>query len=211
MIDRIEGPRQIRRMNRLGWLLALTVLTGPLAAQREVSLSIGATRSSRLVADPVIREDVTTLRPAIAPTVALAASFFTASPYHLTLEARYATSKLDVSEGDTRDQLSRVATIGIVAMVDAAIHGDFRAEVGGGSIWYRPSERTGVFQQGGTRHWMLAAGVSWRRVLTPRITLLVTAHYDFHDFTTAQLQSRDVQGSQAVHRIGLTAGLSRRF
>jgi hypothetical protein len=181
------------------------------SAQRELSLSVGATRSSDLISDPVLRAGVTTLRPAIAPTVALAATFFTSTPYRVIVAVDYATSKLDVTDSLTRDQLARVATIGLVAMVDAPIHGGLRVEAGGGSLWYRPSRREGIFQDGGTRRWLLAAGLTWHHALAAGIGVQIGARYDFHDFTTATLQARDVQGTQAIHRIRLMAGVSRRF
>jgi hypothetical protein len=193
-------------------LLAAVAWTAPLAAQSALRLSAGATYSSALIDDGVLS---TKLRPAIAPTVGLGIAIPTGKgPYRVVAEVSYARSALKVisttGTGDN-DQLAAVATVTALILAEGALRGAFRWQVGGGAVFYRPTERQGVFQIGGRRRWMLAGGVVWRHPLTATMDLLVTGRVDAHAFSTDVLQARGYGESQSVQRFGLLLGVSRRL
>ena len=193
-------------------LLAAAAWTAPLAAQSAVRLSAGATYSSALIDDGVLS---TKLRPAIAPTIGLGIAIPTGKgPYRVVAEVNYARSALNVisTTGTAgNDQLAAVATVTTLILAEGALRSAFRWQVGGGAIFYRPTERQGVFQNGGTQRWMLAGGVVWRHPLTATMELQVTGRVDAHTFSTDVLQARGYGQSQSVQRFGLLVGVSRRL
>jgi hypothetical protein len=192
-------------------LFATAAWTAPLASQATVRLSAGATYSSALIDDGVLS---TKLRPAIAPTVGLGVSYPTGKgPYRVVAEVSYARSALNVitTGAVSSDQLAAVATITTLVLAEGAVHGGLRWQVGGGAMFYSPTERQGVFQNGGTRRWVLAGGVVWSHPLTATMDLLVTGRVDAHTFTTDVLQARGYGESQSVERLGLLFGVNRRL
>jgi hypothetical protein len=193
-------------------LLAAAVWTAPLAGQAAVRLSAGATYSSALIDDGVLS---TKLRPAIAPTMGLGLAIPTGKgPYRLVAEVTYARSTLNVISTtgiNGNDQLAAVATITTLGFFEGALHGALRWQLGGGAIFYRPTERQGVFQNGGTQRWILTGGVMWGHRLTPSMDVLVTGRVDVHTFSTDVLQARGYGQSQSVQRFGLLVGVSRRL
>ena len=193
-------------------LLAAAAWTAPLAAQSAVRLSAGATYSSALIDDGVLS---TKLRPAIAPSIGLGFAIPTGKgPYRVVAEVNYARSALNVisTTGTAgNDQLAAVATVTTLILAEGALRSAFRWQVGGGAIFYRPTDRQGVFQNGGTQRWMLAGGVVWRHPLTPTMDLQVTGRVDAHTFSTDVLQARGYGQSQSVQRFGLLVGVSRRL
>jgi hypothetical protein len=193
-------------------LLAAAAWTAPLAGQATVRLSAGATYSSALIDDGVLS---TKLRPAMAPTVGVGLSVPTGKgPYRVVAEVSYARAPLDVigTNGSTdHDQLAAVATVTTLVLFEGALHGALRWQVGGGAVFYRPTEQQGVFQDGGTQRWMLAGGVVWGHRLTATMDVLVTGRVDAQTFSTSVLQARGYGQSQSVQRIGLLVGVSRRL
>ena len=76
----------------------------------------------------------------------------------------YARSPLNVistTGTNGNDQLAPVATVTTLLLAEGAVRGALRWQVGGGAMFYRPTERQGVFQDGGTQRWMLAGGLVW--------------------------------------------------
>ena len=194
-------------------LLATAVWTAPLASQATVRLSAGATYSSALIDDGVLS---TKLRPAIAPTVGLGVSYPTGKgPYRVLAEVSYARSALNVistgAASGSSDQLAAVATITTLVLAEGAVRGGLRWQVGAGAVFYSPTQREGVFQNGGTHRWVLAGGVLWSHPLTTTMDLLITARADAHTFTTDVLQARGYGESQSVERLGLLFGVNRRL
>lgn len=194
------------------FLLAAAAWTAPLAGQAAVRLSAGATYSSALIDDGVLS---TRLRPAIAPTVGLGIAVPTGKgPYRLVAEVSYARSVLNVistTGTNGNDQLAPVATVTTLLLAEGAVRDALRWQVGGGAVFYRPTERQGVFQGGGTQRWMLAGGIVWDHHLTKTMDLLVTGRVDAHTFSTDVLQARGYALSQSVQRLGLLVGVSRRL
>lgn len=193
-------------------LLASVACATPLAGQATVQLSAGATYSTSLVDDGVLS---TRLRPAIAPTVALDVAYPTGKgPYRVVAEVNYARAPLDVINTlgpSTEGQLAAVATVSTLILAEGRLHGLFRWQAGGGAVFYLPTVREGVFQNGGAHRWMLAGGIVWSRPLTATMKLQVIGRVDNHAFTTSALHDRGYAGSQAVQRLGLRVGIERRL
>jgi len=195
-------------------LIHAVVLAGfavtPLAAQATVQLSAGATYSRPLVDDGILD---TKLRLAVAPTVGLAVGIPTGSgPYRALLEGHYSRSRPTVTEGTgVTDELSSVAVIDALLMLEAPIHGGIRARIGGGAIFYQPSERQGVFLNGAAHRWIIAGELFGTRRLTDRMNLLVTGRIDYHEFSTSVLRARGYGGNQSVQRYALSVGVERKF
>lgn len=192
-------------------LLAIAAWTAPLAGQATVRLTAGASYSSVLIDDGVLS---TKLRLAIAPTVGLGVSYPTGKgPYRVLAEVSYARSPLNVITTDnvSHDQLAAVATVTTLVLAEGAVQGALRWQVGGGAVFYRPTERQGVFQNGGTRRWVIAAGLAWTHPLTAAMDLLITVRLDSHSFSTDVLRARGYGSGQSVQRVGLLFGVNRRL
>jgi len=207
------APRHLRRM-RLKLTCALVgglaVLAAPaVTAQRAVQLTAGATSSGTIVNDGVL---LTKLRPAIAPTVGVAIAIPTGGgPYRVRLEADVASSALNATTGGTTYRLSTLTTITALVMAEGPLLGDVRWQLGGGAIFYRPSENQGVFLDGPTRRWLVAAGAVYSRQLTPALSLIVNGRIDAHSFVTDVLRARNYAGSQGVERYTLQLGIQRKL
>jgi hypothetical protein len=182
----------------------------PLSAQVTGRLSAGVTSSSSIVVDGTLN---TKLRPALAPTVTAAFSIPTGKgPYRATVEASYSRSRLNVTDADSiHDQLASVGTATTELLVDGPIRGELHWQAGGGMIFYLPSERQGVFQDGGTHRWIVGGGLILTHPLTATMDLTITGRVDTHNFTTAVLQARDFGIAQSVQRVALLVGVNRRF
>jgi hypothetical protein len=182
----------------------------PLAAQATVQLTAGATYSTPLVDDGILD---TKLRPATAPTVGLAVAIPTGTgPYRALLEGHYSRSRLKVTEGSgATDQLSSVGVLDALLMLEAPIRGGIRARIGGGAIFYQPSERQGVFLNGAAHRWIIAGELFGTRRLTDRMNLLLTGRIDYHEFNTSLLRARGYGGNQSVQRYALSIGVERKL
>ena len=195
----------------LSLILAVAVMHRA-GAQRTVHLALGLTRSSDLAHDATL--DNTVLKLALAPgaTIGLGWPINAAGTYRVIFEAGYGTSKMSASDstGGTSD-LGSVATITTSAMLDGRVRGALRWQAGAGILFYRPAEHSGVFLEGAVHRYLLSGGLSWTRPLTPDLSLLVLGRYSFQEFITPTLVARGYSSYQTVHRLGLHAGVERRF
>ena len=66
-----------------------------------------------------------------------------------------------------------------------------------------------VRRQGGGLLDLVGAGVDYRRRSFGSWDLMVSARYDLHRFTTAELQDRGFTQSQSVQRASLSLGFAR--
>ena len=57
-----------------------------------------------------------------------------------------------------------------------------------GAILYWPSEDAGIFLQGGTTKFLAGVGVDYRRPVMTKWDLMASARYDYHRFTTEELE-----------------------
>ncbi len=88
--------------------------------------------------------------------------------------------------------------------------GALRWQVGGGAIFYQPSENQGVFLDGPTQRWLLAGGIVFSHPLSGHLKLIVSGRVDAHSFTTDVTRcARLLAGSQGVQRFGLRVGLEK--
>lgn len=184
----------------------------PAGAQRTVRLALGVTRSSDLAHDATL--DNTVLKLGLAPgaTIGLGVPINSAGTYRVVLEASYGSSKMSVSDSTgSASELGSVATITTSAMLDGRVRGALRWQAGAGILFYRPAEHGGVFLEGGVRRYLLSGGMSWSRPLTPDLSLLVLGRYSFQEFITPTLVARGYSSYQTVHRLGIHAGIERRF
>ena len=81
------------------------------------------------------------------------------------------------------------------------------AELGG--IQYWPKDKDGIFREGGKLRFLAGAGVDYRRPVLPRWDLMTSLRYDWHRFTTDELERRGFSQTQGVSRVSLSVGLSR--
>ncbi|MES2124296.1 MAG: hypothetical protein V4503_06360 [Gemmatimonadota bacterium] len=193
-------------------ILALVgLLAGPgiLRAQSSVRLSAGATLGTPLVRDEL--GGPITLKPAVAPTISVAVTHPVGLGYRLMLEGQFGTSQLRVTDRGETDDLGSLRTIGALLLLDGPIRGALHWQAGGGALAYRPADKLGVFAGDSPTRWLLAAGANWSRPLTSDLNLLITARYDYSTFTTRRLDQVGYSQFTTVQRIGLFAGVERRF
>jgi hypothetical protein len=93
--------------------------------------------------------------------------------------------------------------------LEGPIHGDLRWTAGMGGIHYWPSDDAGIFRDGGATRFLAGAGLDFRRPVLARWDLMTSLRYDFHRFTTDELERRGFSQTQGVSRVSLSAGLSR--
>jgi hypothetical protein len=192
----------------LGLLLAGCSLA-PLGAQARVRVSAGATFSSKLVDDGVLSES---LQSAIAPTLGAALSVPTGKgPYRIVLEADVHHGNLTVDDGTDQGTFGSLTTVDALLLFEGPVRGPIRWQVGGGTIFYEPQSRTGLFQKGGTQRWLVAGGLTWSHPLSPAMSLVAVGRVDAHEFTTSTLIAHGYGQSQRVFRAGLQLGLERSF
>ena len=192
-------------------VLGATLLAAlPTAAQVRLGGRLGATWSSTLVEDEI--GTPIEVEAGIAPTLTLNATIPTGKKYRIGLETSFSTSGLDVTDdlGTTDLGSLRTASIQVVAGGPAMVQGFFW-QAGIGFLKYLPSEKEGLFRQGGPARILGTFTVEYRRVLRPGWEWMVAAKYGLHQFITKELESRGFSRAQMVHRVGLEAGVARYF
>ena len=182
---------------------------GSATAQTSFRLSAGATLGS-----PLVREELggpVTLRLGVAPTVAIAAAHPVGHGYRIALEGQFGSSRLNVTDNGSKDDLGTLRTLGMLLLLDGPIAKSLRWQAGAGALMYRPAVRQGVFLENSPTRWLLAAGANWSRPVGKTLALVLTARYDFSTFTTRRLDTVGYSQFTAVQRVGLFAGLERSF
>jgi hypothetical protein len=191
--------------------LALLFLVGGVSglhAQTEIYARLGAVGASRLVRDVIV--DEITVRQSIAPMIALGASLpISTRGYRAGLEATLSSGKFHSSEGGASTDLGTLRTATVLLGFEGPMFGDLRWRLGLGGIQYWPSDKAGIFLAGGTGRFLAGAGLDYRRPVLPKWDLMSSLRYDFHRFTTDELDRRGFSQSQGVSRVSLSVGLSR--
>lgn len=194
--------------------LALALLTvhlvarvPPAGAQLDYYGRLGVTGATALIRDVVV--DQIDVRQSLAPTLALGASLPIAPLYRAAVEAALSSSRYHSSETGTDIGLGTLRNGSITLGFDGPISRAFRWRAGVGLIAYWPTEDRGIFLSGGTTRFLAGAGADYRRPIMPQWDLMVSLRYDFHRFTTGELQARGFNQSQGVQRISATLGLAR--
>ena len=190
--------------------LVLTVAGGApaLHAQVDYNARLGVTWATALLHDDVITE--IEIRQKLAPTLVLGAALPIAPLYRAGLELALATSGYQSKEtGATTVDLGTVRTSSITLGLDGPISRGLGWRAGAGLLRYWPTEDQGVFLRGGTTRFLAGAGIDYRRPILAQWDIMASLRYDFHRFTTDELNARGFGQSQGVQRIAATIGLAR--
>ena len=195
-------------------LMVSLLAAAPLAAQTHYYARLGPVFSTRILRD-VIFEPVET-KPGLAPTLfaGFGVPFGGGGKYRGGMEVSMGRAGLSTSTPDTPSAPS--TDIGSVwlgsAMVtmDAPIRSRLRGRAGIGAIRYMPSSDDGMWAQGGTTRMLFGAGLDYEMPATSSFNIMISARYDYHRFTTAELRSRGFNLEQPVQRISLSVGVARK-
>jgi hypothetical protein len=187
--------------------LLLAAGAGVLHAQTDYYARVGAVGASRLVRD--FLESEISVRQSIAPMVSIGASMPISPGYRAGIEATVASGGLEAEQDGSETDLGTVRTGSLLLGLDGPIWRSLRWRVGLGGLSYWPSEDSGIFLQGGPIRFLAGAGADWREAVMSKWDLMVSARYDFHRFTTDELERRGFSQAQGVSRISLSVGIAR--
>ncbi len=187
----------------------LLLAAGPpaLPAQTDYYARVGAVGVSTLVRDFIGNE--ITVRQSIAPMVAIGASMPISPGYRAGVEVTAASGGFDAEQDGAETDLGTLRTASLLAGLDGPIAGALRWRVGLGGMMYLPADDSGIFLEGGPIRFLAGAGADWRRAAFPGWDLMVSARYDFHRFSTDELERRGFSQAQGVSRVSLSVGLAR--
>jgi hypothetical protein len=113
--------------------------------------------------------------------------------YRAGLEATFSSGGYHSNDGGVETDLGTIHTGSLMLGLDGPIVSSVRWRVGVGGLLYWPSDETGIFLQGGTTRFLAGAG----------------ADFDYHRFTTDELERRGFSLTQPVSRLSLSVGLAR--
>jgi hypothetical protein len=187
--------------------LLLAAGSGVLHAQTDYYARAGAQWAGPLVRDVIVTE--VTVQQSIAPMVALGASMPISPGYRVGLEGTLSTGSYSAEQEGSETDLGTLRTASVVLGLDGPVGKTLRWRLGMGGIFYWPSEDRGIFLQGGPIRYLAGAGADWRRPVMRTWDLMVSARYDFHRFTTDELDLRGFSQAQSVSRVALSVGLAR--
>jgi hypothetical protein len=187
--------------------LLLAAGTGALHAQTDYYARAGAQWAGTLVRDVLVSE--VKVQQSIAPMVALGASMPISPGYRLGLEGTLSSGGYSAEQDGVETDLGTVRTASVILGLDGPVWNMIRWRVGLGGIFYWPSEDRGIFLQGGPVRFLAGAGADWRNPVMRSWDLMVSARYDFHRFTTDELDLRGFSQAQSVSRVSLSVGLAR--
>jgi hypothetical protein len=187
--------------------LLLLAGRGALHAQTDYYARVGAVGATRLVRDFLDSE--ISVRQSIAPMVAIGASLPLSPGYRAGVEATVASGGLEAEQDGSETDLGTVRTGSLLVGLDGPIWRSVRWRIGMGGMLYWPSEDSGIFLQGGPVRFLAGGGADWRGPVMPRWDLMVSARYDFHRFSTDELDRRGFSQAQGVSRISLSVGIAR--
>lgn len=189
-------------------LAAALALAAPAPAGAQVRLSalIGVTGSSALVTDLIFQPIEVT--PALAPTFLLSASIPVATRLRASLDLGYSSSTADLIEnGQTTGEVGTLgAFTASAALTGPLLLRQLSWRLSLGLLKYLPSDDGGVFQGGVPVAALFGAGLDWRQPLSDRWAGVLGLRYDFHLFSTPDLEAAGFVGSQQVSRLGLAVG-----
>lgn len=190
-------------------LAALIIAPGvpALHAQVDYNARLGVTWATALVRDDIVEE--IEVRQKLAPTLALGASLPIAPRYRAGLEVMLTSSGYRASETGPATDLGTARTGSATLGLHGPIAPNFHWRAGVGLLGYWPKDKRGIFLRGGTTRFLAGAGVDFRRPVWSQWDMMVSLGYDFHRFTTEELQGRGFSQSQGVQRISAAVGLAR--
>ena len=196
-------------MLRLILLPALLLVAGHGALDAQVSYyaRVGAIGAGTLLRDRLGEE--IEVRQNIAPMVALGASLPVSPGYRAGLEATASSGGFDAEQGGTGTDLGTLRTVALLLDLEGPVWRTLRWRAGVGGLMYSPAEESGIFLQGGPIRFLAGFGADWREAVTPAWDLMISGRYDFHRFTTEELERRGFSQAQGVSRVSLSVGLAR--
>ena len=178
-----------------------------LQAQVDYTARVGVTWATALLRDVIV--DEVEVQQKLAPTLVLGAALPIAPLYQAGLELALTSSGYRASETGAPVDLGTVRTGSVTLGLHGPISESFRWRAGVGLLGYLPSDERGIFLGGGTTRFLAGAGVDYRRPVQSKWDIIVSVRYDFHRFTTEELQARGFSQSQGVQRVSATVGLAR--
>jgi len=176
-------------------------------AQTDYYARLGVTFATDLVTDNIVQDIVT--QQSLAPTLAFGVSFPIAPAYSAGLETAFSTSGYHSTEADQDTDLGTLATGSVLLNLEGPVWHRASWRAGLGLISYLPAEDSGIFLGGGTTRFLAGAGFDYRPPLLTHWDLMVSLRYDFHRFSTQELDARGFTGNQGVQRVSLSLGLAR--
>jgi len=189
-------------------LMIVAAAAGPrLQAQVEYNARLGVSWATPLIRDDIVEE--VELRQKLAPTLSLGASLPIAPRYRAGLEVMLTSSGYRASETGTSTDLGTLRTGSVTLGLHGPIAANFGWRAGAGLLGYWPKDERGIFLRGGTTRFLAGAGVDFRRPVWSHWEMMVSLGYDFHRFTTEELQGRGFSQSQGVQRISAAVGLAK--
>jgi hypothetical protein len=189
-------------------LAALLAASSPgLAAQTDYYARLGVIGSSDLLRDVII--DEVTVNQSIAPMLAVGGSLPIAPGYRMGLEGSFTSGGYHSDEAGRETDLGTLRTGSILLGLEGPVYGTVRWRAGAGALFYWPSEESGIFQGGAPTRVLFGAGADWRRPVLPKWDLMASLRYDFHRFTTDELERRGFSQTQGIGRISISVGLAR--
>jgi hypothetical protein len=196
-------------MPKLSPLPALFLLAGAtgLEAQTDYYARLGAVGASNLLRDVIVSE--ITVRQSIAPMLAVGGSLPVGPGYRAGLEATFSSGGYHSNDGGVETDLGTIHTGSLMLGLDGPIVSSVRWRVGVGGLLYWPSDETGIFLQGGTTRFLAGAGADYRRPALAKWDVMASLRFDYHRFTTDELERRGFSLTQPVSRLSLSVGLAR--
>lgn len=190
-----------------GLIIAATASPRVLQAQLDYNARLGLTWASTLVRDDII--DEIEVRQKLAPTLALGASLPIAPLYRAGLEVTLTSSGYHASEAGTSTDLGTIRTGSVTLGLNGPISGRLSWRAGAGLIGYWPKEDEGIFLRGGTTRFLAGIGVDYQARVSSQWEMIASLRYDFHRFSTEELEARGFSQTQGVQRISATVGIAR--
>jgi hypothetical protein len=179
--------------------LLLAAGAGALHAQTDYYARAGAQWAGTMVRAVLVSE--VTVQQSIAPMVALGASMPISPGYRAGLEGTLSSGSYSAEQDGVETDLGTLRTASLLLGLDGPVWKTVRWRVGLGGILYWPSEDRGIFLQGGPIRFLAGAGADWRNPVMRSWDLMVSARYDFHRFTTEELDLRGFSQAQSVSRV----------
>jgi hypothetical protein len=176
-------------------------------AQADYYARLGLTFATKLVTDHIV-QDIDT-RQSLAPSLFLGATLPIAPSYRVGLEGTLASSGYHSTETGQDTDLGTLRTGSVLLALEGPVWRRIRWKGGFGLIHYWPSEDSGIFLRGGTTRFLAGAGLDYRPPLSPAWDLMVSLRYDFHRFSTDELDARGFTGNQGVQRVSASIGIAR--
>ena len=168
---------------------------------------LGVTVATKLLTDDLIQEVETSQD--MAPTLAIGAALPIGPMYKAGLEATLTSSGYHSTEQNRDTDLGTLRTGSILLDLEGPVWRQVTWRAGAGLIRYWPTDEEGIFLRGCATRFLAGAGVDYRPPLLSGWDLMVSLRYDFHRFTTAELEARGFTGTQGVQRVSAGLGLAR--